>query len=129
MIHEGSMTRFKTWLNRRGAEKTHKTAAAAPAVSDAAVKAAYERGRRDERAARRRSPLLALAVVTAALVGGASLVLAAKEGSFREGGAVMDATVTTAAREAGPAMREAASGAGQGLREVRDRLSTSEEPS
>lgn len=122
------MNRFQTWLDRRKTPRTHREAAATPAVSDAAIKAAYERGRRDERAARKRSPLLALAVVSAALVGGASLVLAAKEGSFQQGGAVMDASVTTAAREAGPALRQAADGAGQGLQEVKDRLS-SEDPS
>lgn len=92
-----------------------------------AVAAAYQRGRKDERASRRRSPLLAMTLVAVALVGGASLVLAAREGSFRDGGAVMDAGVGVAAREAGPALKEGARQAGAGLRKVQDNFS-SEQP-
>lgn len=76
--------------------------------SDADLRAAYERGRREERARHRRSPWLGLALVTAALVGGTSLVLAAMQGSFREGGAMMDAGVSTAAREAVPTLKKGA---------------------
>lgn len=76
--------------------------------SDAKLRAAYERGRREERARHRRSPWLGLALVAAALVGGTSLVLAAMQGSFQEGGAVMDAGVTTAAREAVPTLKKGA---------------------
>lgn len=83
--------------------------------SDAELRAAYERGRREERARHRRSPWLALALVATALVGGTSLVLAAKEGSFREGGALMDAGVTTAAREAVPTLKKGAAAVQEGL--------------
>ena len=76
--------------------------------SDAELRAAYERGRREERARHRRSPWLGLALVAAALVGGTSLVLAAVQGSFREGGAMMDAGVSTAAREAVPTLKKGA---------------------
>lgn len=76
--------------------------------SDAELRAAYERGRKEERARHRRSPFLVLGLVAVALIGGTSLVLAAKEGSFRDGGALMDAGVTTAAREAVPTIKKGA---------------------
>ncbi|HYD97921.1 MAG TPA: hypothetical protein VEH84_00935 [Alphaproteobacteria bacterium] len=83
--------------------------------TDAELKAAYDRGRKDEKARHRRSPLLGLGLVVAALVGGTSLVLAAFQGSFREGGALMDAGVSTAAREAAPALKK-------GAAELQDRI-------
>jgi hypothetical protein len=78
---------------------------AAPAPAE--IRAAYERGRRDERARRRRSPIMALAVGSAALVGGAALALAALEGSFANGGAIMDEQVSKAAQQAGQALHDA----------------------
>jgi len=64
------------------------------ATSEAAKRAwrhAYERGRRDERARRRRgSPLLGLVVLTIAAMGGAFVYLAASQGSFSRGGEVVD---------------------------------------
>ncbi|MBX3481073.1 MAG: hypothetical protein KF842_11790 [Caulobacter sp.] len=92
--------------------------------TEADLAAAYQRGRKDERARHRRSPLIAVAVVAVALVGGASLVLAAREGSFREGGAVMDAGVGVAARETVPTLKRGAVKAGQELRKVQDNLSS-----
>jgi hypothetical protein len=83
-------------------------AAHAHGHSDAALRAAYERGRREERARHRRSPFLVLGLATVALVGAASLGLAALNGSFREGGAAMDAGVATAAREAVPTIKKGA---------------------
>lgn len=88
--------------------------------SDAELRAAYERGRKEERARHKRSPFLAMALVAAALIGGTSVVLAAKEGSFRDGGALMDAGVTTAAREAVPTLKKGAAA-------VQDRLSSDAE--
>lgn len=82
------------------------------APGDAQLRAAYDRGRRDERARHRRSPLMALAVGAAALVGGAVLTLAALEGSFRNGGAVVDQQVSNAAQQASQVLHEAASGKG-----------------
>jgi hypothetical protein len=84
----------------------------AAAHSDAELRAAYDRGRRDERARHRRSPLMALTVGSAALVGGAVLALAALEGSFQNGGAVVDTQVSKAAQQAGEALHDAASGNG-----------------
>jgi hypothetical protein len=88
--------------------------------TDADLKAAYDRGRRDEKARHRRSPLLALGLLAAALIGGTSLGLAAYKGSFSEGGAMMDRGVSTAAREAVPTLKKGAAA-------VQDQLS-SEEP-
>ena len=93
--------------------------AAPPPVSpdraDPAQQEAYGRGRRDERARRRKSPFLVIGLALVAAIGGVLLVLAAREGSFREGGALMDAGGSTAAQEAGPARRRAADEAGEGL--------------
>jgi hypothetical protein len=111
------------WFRRRQAQPAA-TAAHDAAHEARAVKDAYERGRRDEKVRHRRSPFIAIALVAVALVGGASLVLAAKEGSFQNGGAVMDRSVSTAAREAGPTLKKATDEAGQGLRKVQDKLST-----
>lgn len=88
--------------------------------TDAELRAAYDRGRRDEKARHKRSPVLALGLVVAALVGGTSLVLAAVEGSFSEGGALMDRGVSTATREAVPTLRKGAAA-------VQDQLSSDAE--
>lgn len=88
--------------------KTETNPHAAPTAAE--IRAAYERGRRDERARHRRSPLMAMTVGSAALVGGAVLALAALEGSFANGGAVMDKQVSKAAQQAGEALHEATSG-------------------
>jgi hypothetical protein len=80
------------------------------AHTDGELKAAYDRGRRDERARHRRSPLMALTIGSAALVGGAVLALAALEGSFQNGGAVVDQQVSKAAQQASQAIHDAASG-------------------
>jgi hypothetical protein len=89
--------------------------AAAHGHSDAELRAAYERGRKEERARHRRSPLLVMGLIAVALIGGTSLVLAAKEGSFRDGGALMDAGVSTAAREAVPTLKKGAAAVQDGL--------------
>ena len=90
-------------------KKTREPQAAPAAPSPAELKAAYDRGRRDERARHRRSPVMALAVGSAALVGGAVLALAALEGSFANGGAVVDQQVSKAAQQASQALHDATS--------------------
>jgi hypothetical protein len=110
------------WFRKRIAAHPHPSTDVGP--TDHALKDAYERGRREERARHRRSPMIAMALVAVALVGGASLVLAVKEGSFQDGGAVMDRSVSTAAREAGPTLKKATDEAGEGLRKVQDKLSS-----
>jgi len=81
----------------------------------------YERGRRDERARRRGSPLLTLLVVLIAAAGGALVYLAAREGSFSGGGQVVDHTLSHAADGAKPAVGragEALENAGRSLKQT-----------
>ena len=90
----------------------------APDALKADLREAYERGRRDERAARKRHPLLMTVTFVLALVGVALLVLAAVNGSFTGAGGVVDEKLNIAANRAGPALGEAASNAGQSLRDA-----------
>ena len=71
------------------------------------LRAAYNRGRIDERRMRRHHPFIALAVVVLALIGAWLLFLAAREGSFSSGGESADRNLSTAAQEARPALRDA----------------------
>jgi len=76
---------------------------------------AYDRGRRDERARRPGFSLVSAVVLMAALVGGGAIVLAAREGSFTAGGAVVDRQLSTAADKAKAPLRGAADRAGDAL--------------
>jgi hypothetical protein len=100
---------------RRRAIGDHSTAAEfGPDAVD--MQAAYERGRKDERASRRRHPLF-MTVLFAAAAGGLAIIsVAAWEGSFGRGGQVVDRNLSAAADRAEPAVRAAASDAGQTLR-------------
>jgi hypothetical protein len=82
------------------------------------LREAYERGRRDERAARKRHPVLMTLTVIAAAVGLALMALAAFNGSFGRAGGVVDQNLSVAANKAEPAVRGAASDAGQALRDA-----------
>jgi hypothetical protein len=92
--------------------------ARADGVADDELRAAYERGRRDERHARKRHPILMTLTVVVAALGAVLLALAAKEGSFARSGQVVDNSLDVAAERAEPVAREAAQDAGQSLREV-----------
>ncbi len=72
------------------------------------VRDAYERGRRDERRARKRHPVMMTLTFAAALVGGAVLVLAAKEGSFARSGGIVDHGLAVATNRAEPVVMDAA---------------------
>jgi hypothetical protein len=81
---------------------------------------AYDRGRRDERARRHRSPVLSLIVLVIAIAGGAMVYLAAREGSFTAGGHVVDKAIGKAAepaRTAADSAGNALESAGQSLKE------------
>ncbi|HEY2751666.1 hypothetical protein [Phenylobacterium sp.] len=80
------------------------------------VREAYERGRKDERASRKRHPFLMTVTFVAAICGVALLALAAVNGSFASGGQVVDQNLSLAADRAGPQVRQAAGQAGQSLR-------------
>lgn len=82
------------------------------------LRLAYERGRRDERAARKRHPVLMTLTVAVAVVGGVVLALAAREGSFASGGARFDEGVSVAASKAEPAVRDAANDASAAIKDA-----------
>ena len=77
-----------------------------PAAAD--LKAAYERGRREERARHKSHPVFGLAVALVAVLGAGMLFLAAREGSFSNGGAVVDRQLASAAGEAQASAQHAA---------------------
>ncbi|WP_340645027.1 hypothetical protein [Phenylobacterium sp.] len=72
------------------------------------VRDAYARGRRDERKARKRHPIMMTLTFAAALVGGVVLVLAAKEGSFARSGGIVDHGLALATDRAQPVVMDAA---------------------
>lgn len=80
------------------------------------LREAYERGRRDERATRKRHPIGMTITFVAALIGVVLLALAAVNGSFTRAGGVVDQNLNVAANRAEPAVRDAADNAGQSLR-------------
>ncbi len=88
------------------------------ALHKADLREAYERGRRDERATKRRHPIFMTFLFTRAAVGLTLMVLAAINGSFTRAGAVADQTLAIAANRAEPAVRDAAADAGQSLRDA-----------
>lgn len=85
------------------------------------LREAYERGRRDERAGRRRHPIAMTITVVAAAVGLTVMVLAAVNGSFGRAGGVVDQNLNAAADRAEPVVRDAAQDAGQSLRNAGDK--------
>jgi hypothetical protein len=91
---------------------------AADALDKADLRSAYERGRRDERAARKRHPFLMTITFALALVGVVLLGMAAATGSFTRAGGVVDQQLNVAADRAAPAVNEAASSAGENLRQA-----------
>jgi hypothetical protein len=86
--------------------------------AQADVREAYERGRRDERASRKRHPIFMTLTFIAAICGVVLLALAAVNGSFTRGGEVADQTLQAAVNKATPQVRGAASQAGQSLRDA-----------
>jgi hypothetical protein len=98
--------------------RPHEDETAADALAKVDLREAYDRGRRDERAARKRRPILMTITFVLALIGVAILALAAVNGSFTRAGGVIDEQLNIAAQRAGPAARQAASNAGQSLRDA-----------
>lgn len=79
------------------------------------LQAAYERGRRDERRARKRHPLGMTLTFAAAVVGLVALGFAAVNGSFQRGGAAIDRNLEVAADRAEPVVRDAVSDTGAAI--------------
>ncbi len=86
--------------------------------AQADVREAYERGRKDERASRRRHPVFMTLTFAAAACGVTLLALAMINGSFAGGGSVADQSLNAAVNRAEPQVRDAASQAGQSLRDA-----------
>jgi hypothetical protein len=123
------------WKTRREAAigpDPYATPAELTGVDAADLRDAYERGRKDERRARKRHPLGMTVMAAAAVVGGIVLVLAAKEGSFARGGDIVDQNLSIAADRAEPAARQAAGDAGDALkdagRSIRDKTAAETAP-
>ncbi|MET0275070.1 MAG: hypothetical protein ABW360_18940 [Phenylobacterium sp.] len=91
---------------------------ATEALDRADLREAYERGRSDERATRRRHPIGMTLLFVCAAVGVVLMGLAAINGSFLRAGGAVDQGLTVAADRAEPAVREAAADAGQSLRDA-----------
>lgn len=90
----------------------------AEALERADIREAYERGRKDERASRKRRPILMTFTFIAAAVGVVLMALAAYNGSFGRAGGVVDNNLAVAATQVEPVVRDVASDAGQSLREA-----------
>jgi|GEM_PF-876856 len=82
------------------------------------IREAYDRGRKDERASRRRHPIFMTFLFVAAICGVVLVALAAVSGSFSRGGDVADQSLQSAVNTAEPQVRDAASQAGQSLRDA-----------
>lgn len=103
---------------RRRPHPADAPAGPAPALDASDLKEAYRLGRKDERARRKRHPVMMTVLFLLALAGAAFLALAAINGSFREAGQVADHNLTVAAERAEPAVRGAAGEAAETLRGV-----------
>ena len=86
--------------------------------AQADIREAYERGRRDERASRKRHPIFMTFTFIAAICGVVLLALAAVNGSFTRGGDVADQNLQAAINKAEPQVRGAATQAGQSLHDA-----------
>ena len=82
------------------------------------LREAYNRGRRDERAERKRHPIMMTLMFLAAAIGVVVVVLALVNGSFGGAGQVVDQNLTTAADQAEPMVRGAASDASQAVKDA-----------
>jgi hypothetical protein len=96
-------------INDRGAISEH----------DTAMRRAYERGRRDERASghprRRGSPIFATVVVLALCAGAFVVYLGVSQGSFTNGGNTVDQGISSATNQAQQAGRDAVARTGDAL--------------
>ena len=82
------------------------------------LRQAYELGRRDATRARKRHPVLMTFTIIAAIIGLVVLALAAVNGSFSTAGVVVDQNLATAADQAEPVVRGAATGASEAVRDA-----------
>ena len=88
-------------------------------LGDKDLRDAYDRGRADEAVRHKRNWLMTILGTLLALVGLVVLILAALNGSFARGGAVIDRQLSIAVDQAEPAARNAASTVAEEVREAR----------
>jgi hypothetical protein len=81
----------------------------------ASAEDAYLRGRQDERRRHRGSPLFAFLLLIIVAAAAALVVLAIQNGSFQNGGAVVDSSLSQASQRATAPIRKAAAKAGDAL--------------
>jgi hypothetical protein len=94
----------------------------APRAERTDIKDAYERGRREERLRRRRSPILGLFVLVLVLIGAGMIYLAVENGSFSSGGAVVDQSLAKVSQTARAPIRGAADKTGDALQNAGQNL-------
>lgn len=107
-------------FNRRHERLHPAEAGPAPGLDTSDLKEAYRLGRKDERARRKRHPVLMTVLFLLALAGAAFLALAVINGSFQDAGQVADHNLSVAADRAEPALQGAAGEAAESLRSVGD---------
>jgi hypothetical protein len=103
-------------------------AAAAPAPGRAELSAAYEKGRKDEsrRPRRRRgSPLFSFLILIIVAAAAGLVYLAAENGSFASGGAVVDSHLSQASQTVQAPFKRAADKAGNALENAGQKLKQS----
>jgi hypothetical protein len=91
-------------------------------ASQAELDAAYERGRSRGRRRRGASPLLALVVLIAVFAAGAFIYLAIQNGSFSNGGAVVDNKIDQVEQNVDAPIKNAAINTGSALQRAGQRL-------
>ena len=102
----------------KGQNEAHAADRAVLNERNTAVRQAYDRGRRDERARRPRrhgAPFLTFVVLVAAVLGAGAIYLGVSQGSFTRGGQVVDQKLSSVTAPASQATRNAADKAGDAL--------------
>lgn len=109
----------------KGQQDAHAADRAVINERNSAVRQAYDRGRRDERARRPRrhgAPFFTFIVLAAALVGVGAIYLGVSQGSFGRGGQVVDQKLGAVAQPATQATRSAADRAADALENAGQRI-------
>jgi hypothetical protein len=112
----------------KGQRDAHDVDRAALHERNTAVRQAYDRGRRDERARRPRrhgAPFFTFIVLLAAVAGVGAIYLGVQQGSFSRGGQVVDRKLQSVSQPASQASRNAANRAGDALENAGQRIKQS----
>ena len=112
----------------KGQSEAHAADRAVINERNSAVRQAYDRGRRDERARRPRrhsAPFFTFIVLVAALLGVGAIYLGVSQGSFGRGGQVVDQKLAGVTQPATQATRGAADRAADALQNAGQRIKQS----